>query len=98
MFGLKGARFLLRRRRLGLWVTPFADPGDQYRERSEIDQWRRRDPLETYPQRLLDFGVATQTELDELAASVDAEIEAAVEFATNSPNPDLSEAFDDVYA
>ena len=76
----------------------FADPGDQYRERSEIDQWRRRDPLETYPQRLLDFGVATQTELDELAASVDAEIEAAVEFATNSPNPDLSEAFDDVYA
>ena len=76
----------------------FADPGDQYRDRSEVDLWRRRDPLTSFPETLLANGVATQSELDELSASVDAEIEAAVQFATDSPNPDLSEAFDDVYA
>ncbi len=76
----------------------FADPGDQYRERSEVDLWRRRDPLVTYPKRLLEYGVVTESDLDDLSASVDAEIEAAVEFAMNSPNPDMSEAFDDVYA
>ena len=76
----------------------FADPGDQYRERSEIDHWRQRDPLTVFPQKLLEYGVATQDQLDELASSVDAEIDAAVEFASNSPDPDLSEAFDDVYA
>ena len=76
----------------------FADPGDQYRKRSEIDFWRRRDPLVAYPKQLLEYGVATETELDDLTASVDDEIAAAVEFASNSPDPDLSEAFDDVYA
>ena len=76
----------------------FADPGDQYRERSEIDYWRQRDPLVSFPRQLLDYGIATQSELDDLSAGVDAEIEAAIEFATNSPDPDLSEAFDDVYA
>ena len=76
----------------------FADPGDQYRDRSEIDYWRQRDPLVSYPKKLLEYGVATQSELDDLLASVDAEIAAAVEFASNSPEPDLSEAFDDIYA
>ena len=76
----------------------FADPGDQYREKSEVEMWRRRDPLVTYPHRLLEYGLATQADLDDLSESVDAEIAAAVEFATNSPEPDLSEAFDDVYA
>ncbi len=76
----------------------FADPGDQYRERSEIDYWRQRDPLVAFPRQLLDYGIATQSELDDLSAGIDAEIEAAIEFASNSPDPDLSEAFDDVYA
>ena len=76
----------------------FADPGDQYRERSEVDLWRRRDPLTTYPETLLKYGVATQSDMDEISASIDAEIEAAVDFATNSPDPAMSEAFDDVHA
>ena len=76
----------------------FADPGDQYRERSEIDLWRRRDPLITYPKQLIEYGVATESDLETLSASVDDEVEAAVEFAINSPDPDLSEAFDDIYA
>ena len=76
----------------------FADPGDQYRERSEVDLWRRRDPLITYPKQLIEYGVATESDLEALSASVDDEVAAAVEFAINSPDPDLSEAFDDIYA
>ncbi len=75
----------------------FADPGDQYRERSEIEQWRLRDPLATFPRQLLEYGIATQGDLDDLVRSVNSEIDAAVEFASNSPDPDHSEAFDDVY-
>ncbi len=76
----------------------FADPGDQYRERTEVDRWRLRDPLTTFPAHLLESGVSTQSELDAIASSVEDEIAAAVEFASNSPDPDLDEAFDDVYA
>ncbi len=76
----------------------FADPGDQYRKRSEVDMWRQRDPVIAYPAQLLEHEVATQSELDDIVDSVDAEIDAAVEFAANSPDPDLSEAYDDIYA
>ncbi len=75
-----------------------ADPGFQYRERSEVDRWRTRDPILTCPATLLDHGITTQAELDAIADSVDAEVDAAVEFALNSPDPDASEAHDDVYA
>ena len=54
--------------------------------------------LSTYPKQLIEYGIATESDFEKLSASVDDEIAAAVEFAINSPDPDLSEAFDDIYA
>ena len=76
----------------------YADPGDQYRERSEIDLWRKRDPLSTYPAMLIDRGLVDQDGISKIVTEVNDEIAGAVEFARNSDDPDLSEAFDDVYA
>jgi pyruvate dehydrogenase E1 component alpha subunit len=46
---------------------------------------------------VLASGVATEAELDAMQAELDAEFEAAVEFAKNSPVPDLSEVTTDIY-
>ncbi len=43
-------------------------------------------------------GVATEEELEEVAAGVAAELEAAYEFAVASEYPDPSEAVTDVYS
>ena len=76
----------------------YADPGDQYRERSEIDAWRLKDPVDTFPELLVDKGAATQDEIDAIANAVEAEVQGAIEYALDSPEPDLDEVYDDVYA
>ena len=75
----------------------YAD-GQKYRGQEEVEEWRRLDPVETYPQMLIDHKLATQKQVDEIKASVDAEVAESVKFAEESPQPDPEELFDDVLA
>ena len=69
-----------------------------YRTEEEIDQWKQRDPITIHTQLLLSQGLTTQAEIDQMDAQVMQEIEAAVEFARQSPYPDPSELFEDMFA
>ncbi|MFP4589853.1 MAG: thiamine pyrophosphate-dependent enzyme [Halobacteriales archaeon] len=60
--------------------TTADDPG-RYRERSAVDQWRRRDPLERAEAALRDAGVLDDEALDAIESAVEAELEAAIETA-----------------
>jgi TPP-dependent pyruvate/acetoin dehydrogenase alpha subunit len=68
-----------------------------YRSKSELAEWELRDPLVTYPKRLLEENV-TQSELDGIKAAVVAEIDEAVERALKGTKPAISRIFDNVYA
>ncbi|MFQ5845091.1 MAG: thiamine pyrophosphate-dependent enzyme, partial [Planctomycetota bacterium] len=59
-----------------------------YRTPAEIEAERSRDPLETFPARLVADGVATAPELEALRAEVDREIEEATERALQAPWPE----------
>ncbi|HVV81522.1 MAG TPA: pyruvate dehydrogenase (acetyl-transferring) E1 component subunit alpha [Kofleriaceae bacterium] len=63
-----------------------SDPG-LYRTKEEVEEWRRRDPLNRSRARLLELGMAEEA-IAELEASVKAEIEDAVKFAEESPAAD----------
>ena len=54
-----------------------------YRSREEVDEWRRRDPIELLAGRLAEAGLFTPADRDRLEAEVTAEVEAAVAFAEN---------------
>lgn len=69
-----------------------------YRDDDEIDQWRERDPLRSYRERLLDDGVVEQGELEELEAEVESEVADAIEFARESDFPDVESAYEGLYA
>ncbi len=69
-----------------------------YRTREEIEEWRGRDPIKRLRTRLLDERVATSEELERIEAEVQAEIDAAVEFAKNSPWPDPATATTHIYS
>jgi pyruvate dehydrogenase E1 component alpha subunit len=75
----------------------YAD-GQKYRGSQEIDEWRKRDPVEVFPKMLVDRDIASQKEITAIKASVDAEVADAVKFAEESPQPDPDELFDDIYA
>ncbi|MBA3397893.1 MAG: pyruvate dehydrogenase (acetyl-transferring) E1 component subunit alpha [Deltaproteobacteria bacterium] len=63
-----------------------SDPG-LYRTKDEVEEWKRRDPLNRCRQRLIDIGFA-DADLEALEADVKAEIEDAVKFAEDSPPAD----------
>lgn len=60
-----------------------SDPA-KYRSREELEERKKKDPCLVAHAKLLELGVSI-TELDELDKSVDAEIEACVRFADESP-------------
>jgi len=68
-----------------------------YRNAGEKEAWLKRDPVKIFRNHLLEQGVADAATLDALEAEVLAEVEAAVEFANESPDPDPSVAFKDLY-
>jgi len=71
---------------------------NRYRTKDEIDAWVERDPISLFEQDLIKHGLIQQAEVDELMKSVDTEIEEAIEFAKNSPAPDIGSLTDFVYA
>ena len=71
--------------------------GTDYRDAAEKEKWLARDPIVIFRTRLVEMGIATEVELDELEAAVLDEVEEAFQFAQSSPFPDPSVAFDDLY-
>jgi pyruvate dehydrogenase E1 component alpha subunit len=63
-----------------------SDPG-LYRTKDEVEEWKRRDPLNRSRAHLLELGV-TEEAIAELEADVKAEIEDAVKFAEDSDPAD----------
>jgi len=53
------------------------DP-DRYRDKSEIEQWKRADPIPALSGPLLSSGTLTEADLRRWSAEIDAEIEAAI--------------------
>jgi TPP-dependent pyruvate/acetoin dehydrogenase alpha subunit len=63
-----------------------------------IEEGRRKDPVERYERYLLRHHLLTPADVEEHTARIHSEIDAAVEWAENSPMPDPADAADDVFA
>lgn len=75
------------------------EPDDQaYVDKDELAHWQGRDPIPALEARLVDEGVLTNEELDELRERVRLEVEEAAAFAIASPYPSFDELTTDVYA
>src|SRR5512133_786389 len=65
-----------------------ADP-EVYREKEEVEEWQRKDPIEAFSKRLIKENVLSQDEIDAIRDEADRTVTEAVEFADNSPEPPL---------
>lgn len=74
------------------------DPATEYRTRAEEAFWKARCPLVCFKDYLIKNKVLDKKEIGTLEKSVNDEIQGAIEFAKNSPYPDASEAFEDIYS
>lgn len=73
------------------------DPG-AYKDAAEQKKWLENDPIEKLAQKLIAQKIAAAAELTEIDQQVRQQIDQAVAFAENSPEPDLCEVLSDVYA
>jgi pyruvate dehydrogenase E1 component alpha subunit len=72
--------------------------GAEYVPRELLEEWEKRNPIELYARKLLDQGVADQTELDEIKHRCEVEVADAIDFAEKSPFPDAASVTEGVYA
>jgi TPP-dependent pyruvate/acetoin dehydrogenase alpha subunit len=81
------------------WRQKGHEEGDAqtYRDKAEIETALANDPIPRYRSYLLRQGLASEEELSLIEAEVSKEIEAAVEFADQSPYPAPEEALHDVF-
>jgi TPP-dependent pyruvate/acetoin dehydrogenase alpha subunit len=63
------------------------DTGLDYRTQQEIDEWKARDPIKGFEQKLGVENLATAEELEKIRAETRARIEKAVKFAQDRPYP-----------
>ena len=73
-----------------------SDP-QKYRTKDEVAEWKLRDPIEIVRHRIEKGNLATEEELAAIDAKVKGQVADAVKFAEESPYPDPSEAFKDIY-
>lgn len=74
-----------------------SDP-QKYRTKEEVEEYKDKDPIEQSLQVIKDNKWATDAEIEEINSRVEFEIQEAVKFAEESPFPDDSEVYKDVYA
>ncbi|OEK07159.1 pyruvate dehydrogenase (acetyl-transferring) E1 component subunit alpha [Roseivirga misakiensis] len=73
-----------------------SDPA-KYRSKEEVAEYKGKDPIEQVREKILSSKWATEDELKAIDTRIKSEVEATVKFAEESPYPDPSEAFKDVY-
>jgi len=71
---------------------------NKYRTKEEIAEWRTKDPIPRFRKYLSETGVFTGAELDAIEAKAKEQIEEAVRFGSESPEPDLDTLLTDVYS
>src|SRR6185436_6478262 len=75
-----------------------SDPA-KYRSKEELTEYReKRDPIENFGKKLIERGLVNEADLKQMDAEVKRVVVEAAEFATESPEPALSELYTDIYA
>jgi pyruvate dehydrogenase E1 component alpha subunit len=76
----------------------YAGEPEVYRSRAEVEEYRKKDPIPRFRSYLLDGGLASPAEVEEIDAEIKQELAEAVQFAKDSPAPDPATAMDYIYA
>src|SRR5215208_2037516 len=73
-----------------------ADP-EEYRSKEQVEEWRRRDPISGFADRLVADGHLPTGGLEEIDREVRERIDRAVTFADGSPFPPPESLYDHIY-
>jgi pyruvate dehydrogenase E1 component alpha subunit len=73
-----------------------ADP-EVYRDKKEVEEWRKKDPISTFAERLTSEGVISEGDVEDLRKQAEKTVLEAVEFADASEEPRLESLYENLY-
>ena len=73
-----------------------SDPA-KYRTKEELEEYKEKDPINVVLKKIMDEKWATEEDINKINDKVKAEVEESVKFAEESPYPDVSEVYKDIY-
>jgi len=79
------------------WEGHFVGDPCVYRDKEEVEKWKEKCPIKYLEKKLEDMGV-NKEKLTKIEEDTNEEMEEAVEFARNSPEPEIESIFTDIYA
>ncbi|MGJ8769797.1 pyruvate dehydrogenase (acetyl-transferring) E1 component subunit alpha [Clostridium botulinum] len=68
-----------------------------YKPTEEQEEWIAKDPIPRFEKYLVENEILTEEKLKEVQNKVESQIDEAVDFANNSPYPELESVLEDVY-
>ena len=80
------------------WKGHSKSDQERYRTREEVAAWKKKDPIPRFETYLVEQGVLTAEQIQEIAKEARAVIEDALAFAESSPEPRVEEISEGVYA
>lgn len=73
-----------------------SDP-QKYRSKEEVEEYKKLDPVEQVKDTILKNGIATEEDLAAIDTQIKIRVEESVKFAEESPWPNASDAYKDIY-
>jgi pyruvate dehydrogenase E1 component alpha subunit len=73
-----------------------SDP-QKYRTKEELESYKAKDPIELVKHTIISEGYADEKWFEEIEAKIKAEVEESVKFSEESPWPEATELYTDVY-
>ncbi|TLS38722.1 pyruvate dehydrogenase (acetyl-transferring) E1 component subunit alpha [Pseudalkalibacillus caeni] len=80
------------------WKGHSKSDAKKYRTREEEKEWREKDPIQRFKEVLIEEDILTEEQAKNLQEEAKQEIDDAVKFAENSPEPSTDTLLEDVYA
>lgn len=79
------------------WLGHWTGDPQVYRTREEVNAWKEKDAIRRLREYMLAHDIVKAEQLDAIEAQSKADVDAAAEFALNSPEPDPATVTDDVF-
>jgi pyruvate dehydrogenase E1 component alpha subunit len=93
----KGQGPILLEARTYRFLGHFVGDPQPYRTKDEVEEWKKRDPIQMFRARTISEGTLTAAEMDAIDIDVKNAIVAGVEYARQSPEPEVEMALQDIF-